>query len=104
MDETTLSQATEPFFTTKGVGKGTGLGLSMIHGFAEQSGGALVLRSAVGKGTTAQIWLPVAGVTERAQKAEEAELMDVRPRKLLRVLVVDDDSLVLMNTAAMLED
>src|SRR3954453_2065180 len=29
VDETTLSRATEPFFTTKGVGKGTGLGLSM---------------------------------------------------------------------------
>ena len=32
MDETTLSRATEPFFTTKAVGKGTGLGLSMVHG------------------------------------------------------------------------
>jgi PAS domain S-box-containing protein len=33
MDEETLRKATEPFFTTKGVGKGTGLGLSMVHGF-----------------------------------------------------------------------
>ena len=32
MDEVTLTQAVEPFFTTKGVGKGTGLGLSMVHG------------------------------------------------------------------------
>ena len=39
MDETTLLRATEPFFTTKGVGKGTGLGLSMVYGLAEQSGG-----------------------------------------------------------------
>ncbi|MGB8744527.1 MAG: PAS domain S-box protein, partial [Pseudolabrys sp.] len=45
MDEETLGRATEPFFTTKGVGKGTGLGLSMVHGFAEQSGGRLILRS-----------------------------------------------------------
>ena len=41
MDETTLARATEPFFTTKGIGKGTGLGLSMVHGLAEQSGGGL---------------------------------------------------------------
>jgi signal transduction histidine kinase len=40
MDETTLLRATEPFFTTKGVGKGTGLGLSMVHGLAEQSAAA----------------------------------------------------------------
>ena len=43
MDEETPRKATEPFFTTKGVGKGTGLGLSMVHGFAEQSGGRLIL-------------------------------------------------------------
>ncbi|HRD29615.1 MAG TPA: PAS domain S-box protein, partial [Caulobacter sp.] len=48
MDRVTLARATEPFFTTKGVGKGTGLGLSMVHGLAEQSGGRLVLRSAPG--------------------------------------------------------
>ena len=59
MDETTLLRATEPFFTTKGVGKGTGLGLSMVHGLAEQSGGRFVLKSKPGEGTTASLWLPV---------------------------------------------
>ena len=58
MDEATLTQAVEPFFTTKGVGKGTGLGLSMAHGFAAQSGGRLRLRSKKGAGTVAEIWLP----------------------------------------------
>ena len=60
MDQETLGRAVEPFFTTKGIGKGTGLGLSMIHGFAEQSGGRLTLRSRKGDGTTAEIWLPAA--------------------------------------------
>ena len=60
MDEETLRRATEPFFTTKGIGKGTGLGLSMVHGFAEQSGGRLILRSQKDRGTTAELWLPVA--------------------------------------------
>ena len=45
MDAATLVRATEPFFTTKGVGIGTGLGLSMAKGFAEQSGGALNIES-----------------------------------------------------------
>ena len=41
MDDQTLKRATEPFFSTKGIGKGTGLGLSMVHGLAVQSGGCL---------------------------------------------------------------
>jgi PAS domain S-box-containing protein len=61
MDEATFARAMEPFFSTRGVGKGTGLGLSMVHGFAEQSGGKLVLKSRLGEGTTAEIWLPAAG-------------------------------------------
>ena len=52
MDAETLARATEPFFTTKGVGKGTGLGLSMVHGLAEQSGGRLhAQRAARARGT-----------------------------------------------------
>ena len=60
MDEETLKRATEPFFTTKGVGKGTGLGLPMVHGMAEQSGGKLRLKSRLGEGTIAELYLPVA--------------------------------------------
>ena len=102
MDEETLRRATEPFFTTKGVGQGTGLGLSMVHGFAEQSGGRLILQSQIGKGTTAELWLPVAKTSAKPVAAAQ-----VGPAKVIRpltVLVVDDDALVLMNTAAMLDD
>jgi CheY-like chemotaxis protein len=105
MDEATLARAVEPFFTTKGVGKGTGLGLSMVHGLAEQSGGRLVLQSRLGEGTTAEIWLPAAKVesgTAPEQRAGEATVKG-RSAPGLTVLV-DDDSLVLMNTAAMLDD
>src|SRR3954466_1786496 len=107
MDEATLARAVEPFFTTKGVGKGTGLGLSMVHGLAEQSGGRLVLRSRPGEGTTAEIWLPVAPVesgTAPEPPASEATTRAGRVSSALTVLVVDDDGLVLMNTAAMLDD
>ena len=60
MDAVTLARATEPFFTTKEVGKGTGLGLAMAHGFAVQSGGALTLDSAPGRGTVVSLFLPEA--------------------------------------------
>jgi PAS domain S-box-containing protein len=103
MDAATLARATEPFFTTKGVGKGTGLGLPMVHGMAEQTGGRFVLKSQVGKGTVAEIWLPAAAgaVAGNAEKNAVTE-MPQSPR--LTVLAVDDDSLVLFNTTAMLED
>src|SRR5207237_4754025 len=100
MDDETRKHAQEPFFTTKGVGKGTGLGLSMVHGLAEQSGGRLVLKSSLGEGTAAEIWLPVA--EETAVPASRAEAVAPTPRasRRLSVLVVDDDLLVLESTAA----
>ena len=104
MDPETLARAQEPFFTTKGIGKGTGLGLSMVHGLAEQSRGRLQLRSEPGKGTTAEIWLPLAPQTE---KPEVVPLQRAAPRQPVRsatILLVDDDPLVLENTVAMLED
>ncbi|WP_066824460.1 hybrid sensor histidine kinase/response regulator [Sphingomonas mali] len=104
MDAATLARATEPFFTTKGVGKGTGLGLSMIHGLAEQMKGELVLRSMVGHGTTAELWLPVTDIRRGAASAPTPPPEKIDQPRDLRVLVVDDDSLVLMNTAALLED
>jgi signal transduction histidine kinase/ActR/RegA family two-component response regulator len=101
MDAATLARAIEPFFTTKGVGKGTGLGLSMIHGLAVQSGGALKLKSEVGKGTTAEIWLP----RGEAMAAVPASDENARPEhRTCTVLLVEDDPLVMSGTAAMLED
>jgi signal transduction histidine kinase/ActR/RegA family two-component response regulator len=106
MDHATLARATEPFFTTKGIGKGTGLGLSMVHGLAGQSGGKLLLRSAPGEGTTAELWLPrteaaPAPAEQPGARVTEHSLEPARPRT---VLVVDDDPLVLASTVAMLED
>ncbi|MBY3043614.1 PAS domain-containing sensor histidine kinase [Rhizobium leguminosarum] len=104
MDAKTLEQAITPFFTTKGVGKGTGLGLSMVQGLASQSGGRLMMKSILGEGTTAELWFPVAlaeQVTEAA--AERPQQVENAPRRL-RIVAVDDDGLVLMNTTLMLED
>jgi signal transduction histidine kinase len=106
MDEATLAKATEPFFTTKGPGKGTGLGLSMVHGLAAQSGGTLVISSAPDDGTSVDLWLPIATeimpqTVAVADAPDDVVALDFIART---ILVVDDDPLVSMGTAAMLED
>jgi len=52
------ARAFEPFFTTKDVSKGSGLGLPQVYGFVQQSGGRVTIESAVGTGTTVNLFLP----------------------------------------------
>jgi PAS domain S-box-containing protein len=103
MDAETLKKAVEPFFSTKPIGKGTGLGLSMVHGLAVQLGGLLELASELGKGTTATLWVPVA---QQPPAVEEAPAAAPTPllNRLATILLVDDDPLIAMSTADMLED
>ncbi|WP_165982489.1 response regulator [Dankookia rubra] len=86
MDPATLTRAAEPYFTTKPRDKGTGLGLSMADGFASQSGGAMRIGSAPGRGTTVSLWLPCAV----EQRVTDAALPATRGR----VLVVDDQPMM----------
>jgi len=106
MDEATLARATEPFFTTKGIGKGTGLGLSMVEGLTGQSGGKLMARSTLGRGTTIELWLPIA--TDGIKESRERDLGEASDtaaaKRQLCILAVDDDNLVLANVTVMLED
>jgi nitrogen-specific signal transduction histidine kinase/CheY-like chemotaxis protein len=99
MDEKT--RATEPFFSTKGLGKGTGLGLSMVHGLALQSGGTLTILSRPGVGTNVEIWLPVSMGSVQDEECPPtiatAALSDV-------ALLVDDEDLVRLSTAEMLRE
>ena len=104
MDPATLSRATEPFFTTKPKGQGTGLGLSMAKGFAEQSGGALVIASTPGQGTTVTLWLPLpvredaaadlprAAPAARAGTVPAGETSDSQAGGRRSVLLVEDEA------------
>jgi signal transduction histidine kinase/FixJ family two-component response regulator len=101
MTPETLKRAVEPFFSSKPLGKGTGLGLSMVHGLAVQLGGALQLTSTVGKGTSATLVLPVAAA---APEVESAAPSAPKAKRSAVILFVDDDPLIAMSTAEMLED
>ncbi len=72
-----LARAFEPYFTTKEVGVGSGLGLAQVYGFAEQSGGAASIVSAVGKGTSMTLLLPCATALPAPRTAERELIQPV---------------------------
>jgi CheY-like chemotaxis protein len=99
-----LEKVMEPFYTTKEMGKGSGLGLSMVYGFAKQSNGAFRLRSQLGSGTTAELWLPRAPTGAKAAERPRKEEPSRKAGRKLRVLLVDDHAEVRNTTAALLAD
>src|SRR5262249_52288062 len=100
MDAATLARAVEPFFATKGIGKGTGLGLSMVHGLAQQLGGALTIASRPGLGANVELWLPQSGEAPAGSDRSPASVEPASRRGL--ALLVDDEALVRASTADML--
>ena len=86
----------EPFFSTKQFGTGTGLGLSMVFGFAQQSGGAVVVDGEEGKGACFRIYLPKADV-ERAEMLAASDALaddDELRGGSETILCVEDDDVV----------
>ncbi len=94
-----LERATEPFFTTKGVGQGTGLGLAMASGFLRQSGGRLDIESEPERGTTVMMVFPVARPSEEAAPdtgVAPSEAAPSQPRGYVEhILIVEDNDEVL---------
>jgi signal transduction histidine kinase/CheY-like chemotaxis protein len=88
-----LSHVFEPFFTTKDVGKGSGLGLAQVHGFATQSGGTVRIKSAIGQGTTIELYLP-RSQSVPAKARHTIDLNRSRPKKSNsgQILLVEDDN------------
>jgi PAS domain S-box-containing protein len=98
MDEDTRRRCLEPFFTTKG-DRGTGLGLAMVYGTIQRHSADIEIDSAVGQGTIMRLSFPVSSMST-VGTAPAGELRSVPP---MRILVVDDDPLVLKSLRDSLE-
>ena len=97
MSEAVRNRCLEPFFTTKGE-RGTGLGLAMVYGMVQRHSAELEIHSEAGAGTTVRLIFPIA-----ATSASAAGATDVRPLGRLRILIVDDDPLILQSLQDALE-
>ncbi len=97
MSEAVRSRCLEPFFTTKGE-RGTGLGLAMVYGMVQRHSAELEIHSEAGAGTRVRLIFPIA-----ATSASAADAADVRPLGRLRILIVDDDPLILRSLQDALE-
>jgi signal transduction histidine kinase len=107
--EDVKSRIFDPFFTTKDVGAGTGLGLSVVHGIVEQAGGAILLDSEVGLGTTFTLYFPANGISDGVIAAGDAAWQDEQqPRQPIggaeTILVVDDESNIRALSVRALQD
>jgi PAS domain S-box-containing protein len=104
MSEEVLARACEPFYTTKRPGQGSGLGLAQAYGVARQSGGGLRIKSAIGRGTTVEVYLPRSFAQAQAASEGQDGRRSRAPAGQGTVLVVDDQEDVREVIAAHLEE
>ena len=97
MDEDTRRRCLEPFFTTKGT-RGTGLGLAMVYGVAQRHNANLEIESEPGKGTLVR--MSFAAAPEPMTSASGDVNAPVGP---MRILIIDDDPLLLKSLRDTLE-
>ena len=99
MDEETRKRCLEPFYTTKGE-RGTGLGLAMVYGMVQRHSAELDIDSTPGRGTTVRMSFPAQIATPAPVAHAAAPLVTHR----LRILLVDDDPMLIKSLQDTLQD
>jgi PAS domain S-box-containing protein len=101
MTPETMERIFDPFYTTKPVGEGTGLGLSVVHGIVKRHNGSIFVESEPGKGSLFRVYFPEA---DSAQISEEGDKAVTITKGAGRILVVDDEQLLVETMAEMLQE
>lgn len=101
IEEANMPHVFEPFFTTKLQGKGTGLGLALVYRIIRAHDGFIDLQSEPGSGSAFTIYLKASGLPE-PEVAEESTSQSHHGNGE-RILLVDDDDMVLDSTRRTLE-
>jgi signal transduction histidine kinase/ActR/RegA family two-component response regulator len=99
MDEETRRRCLEPFFTTKGE-RGTGLGLAMVYGVIQRHSAEVEIESAPGRGTSVHLRF---AVPQESKAAAPAPKRGQPAPTRLRLLLIDDDPLLLKSLRDTLE-
>ena len=99
MDEETRRRCIEPFFTTKGL-RGTGLGLASVYGMLQRHDARLDIDSAPGRGTTIRMTFPASADDAAASGTHNVLHLPIRQ---LRILVIDDDPILIRSMRDALE-
>jgi len=101
MDDQTQTKIFDPFFTTREVGKGTGLGLSTVFGIVQEHDGGITVSSQPGKGTTFEVFLPLAkGPVEKPTEIR-GSVQDHAGSE--NILFVDDEKSIINSVRSCLE-
>ena len=85
----------EPFFTTRPVGQGTGLGLTIVHAIATRYEGTVTVESKPSLGARFTVLLPAARARPEPQPARVPQRKSNPSARVLRLVCVDDESIVL---------
>jgi len=100
MDRALMERIFEPYFTTRKKGEGTGMGLALVHGIVKDHDGHITVYSEPGEGSIFHVYLPR---VETGPVDSETLATEVLPRGHERVLVVDDEQMIVQMTQRMLE-
>jgi len=91
MDRETMDRIFDPYFTSKDKGEGTGMGLAVAHGIVKSCGGAITVKSDLGKGTSFEVYLPC--IERRSTMA--VEQVKPLPKGNEKILLVDDEKAII---------
>lgn len=104
IDPEVMDHLFEPFYTTKPEGKGTGLGLATNWGIVRQNGGIIRVRCNPAEGTCFEVLLPEVVASPPAAVGIPAGTLSGPPSGPGRILLVEDEPMVLDVVCKFLEE